>query len=108
MVECERALALDVEVASVAEGIVGADYDLVLRSAQTLMQRACSGRSRTGWLLPGSVTVVNCSSLYLSSAGPSDWRELSPAIVLMAVEGFVRSLHAVLVRRGVPFVTFDS
>lgn len=57
-------------------------------------------RSCTGWLLSGNVTVANCSSLYLSSAGSSDWREASPAIVLMAAEG-LRQGHAGGSRMGV-------
>ncbi len=27
----------------------------------------------TAWLLPGSLTVMNCSSLYFSNAGPSSF-----------------------------------
>jgi hypothetical protein len=45
----------------------------------------------TGWLLPGSLTVANCSSLYCWNAGPSSLTRLGFEMVraLMSVEGDV-------------------
>lgn len=46
----------------------------------------------TSWLLPGSLTVANCSSLYFSKAGPSSRRRLGELVVrfLMSVGGAAR------------------
>ena len=47
----------------------------------------------TGWLLPGSLTVANCSSLYFWNAGPSSFTRLGLEMVraLMSVGTSVRS-----------------
>lgn len=48
----------------------------------------------TCWLLPGSFTVTNCSSLYFSNAGPS-WETSSGSFIVRALmsaeEGQVRA-----------------
>ena len=51
---------------------MGADNDLSsLFSADSHSVAIARPRKPTGWLLPGSLTVTNCSSLYFSKAGPS-------------------------------------
>ena len=46
-----------------------ADYDL--DSNISLNMFTICEPKLTAWLLPGSLTVANCSSLYFSNAGPS-------------------------------------
>nr|pir hypothetical protein B23L21.200 [imported] - Neurospora crassa [Neurospora crassa] len=58
----------------------------------------------TGWLPPGSFTVVNCSSLYFWNAGPSSFSRLGVELVRALMSESSESLEsrvAIQVRRGI-------
>ncbi len=88
MIESKRALALDIIIPILAQRVVGADDDLnppppTSSSEQTISQpRAARIRSRrTVFPLSGSLTVVNCSSLYCLNAGRADWSREGSSVV---------------------------
>ena len=69
MVEGEARGALNIVVPAAAERVVRTDNDLY---GDTSLARDWDNAMvvrHTGWLAPGSFTVVNCSSLYFSKAG---------------------------------------
>ncbi len=49
----------------------------------------------TAWLLPGSFTVVNCSSLYFSKAGPSSETMLGESVKAL-ISASAASVHELL------------
>ena len=88
VIECERALALGVEVSSVFQGIVWTYQDLYLPS-DTEFVRLVVEKGRHAFLeLPGSLTVVNCSSLYFLKAGLADSSRLRSSEVKALISMF--------------------
>lgn len=93
VVEVEARQALDVVVPPVAEGVVGTDDDLCAVGVRNIISSASVPGVvlvLTFWLLPGSFTVVNCSSLYLWNAGPRLETTWGVARVLMSASSTVR------------------
>lgn len=64
MIESKRALALEVVVSSLSKRVVGADQDLAPHCQTLPILPTYVECSLTFFPLPGSLTVVNCSSLY--------------------------------------------
>ena len=96
MVKGERARAFNVIVSPAAERIVCADQSLFQRVLNSfshfhLFRGSCP---LTSLPLPGSLTTVNCSSLYFSNAGLADSRALGSSTVsfLMSDDVSFRSL----------------
>lgn len=70
VVEGEAGRALNIVVSSISERVVRANNDLMRCNTQHAKFTGTPDQgSPTGWLLPGSFTVTNCSSLYFSNAG---------------------------------------
>lgn len=89
MIECERALALDVEVSSVFESVVGTYQDLqvAFRQPRSIYQFGSKSGMHTSLEPPGSLTVVNCSSLYFLNAGSADSSRLRSSGVRALMSG---------------------
>lgn len=70
VVEYETGRAFHIEISSISQRVMWADYDLEYRVSARFFPKSAKSK-QTNWLLPGSLTVANCSSLYFSNAGPS-------------------------------------
>ena len=82
LVHFEGGLACGVEVSSVTKRVVRADNHLPRSTPCNITQSFLN--VHTASLLPGSFTVVNCSSLYFLNAGSSE-RTSFGANTLMSV-----------------------
>lgn len=82
VVEGKTGRALDIEVSAIPKGVVGADDNLPRLISLPVSHIILDCWSPTGWLLPGSFTVTNCSSLYFSKAG----------VRLLTISGLVSSV----------------
>lgn len=71
VIEFKARGALNIVIPSVSQRVVGADHDLQSLCQRFFLLNFSGSMLLTGSLLPGSFTVVNCSSLYFSKAGPS-------------------------------------
>ena len=103
VVESKGALALNVIISGILKGVVCADQNLCLRIRASLsfsFQKSKVLHLLTLMLLPGSLTVVNCSSLYFLNAGFADSRRLRSSGVKAFISACCESMNCNLISSG--------
>ena len=111
MIESERSGAFDIKVSSVFEGVIRAYQDL-FPTVRFLLPYTEDpmGVYLTVFDPPGSLTEVNCSSLYFLNAGRADSSKVLSSGVKAFISGNYKSLFRTVVVAGsrIPLTTSPS